>query len=131
MSRNINVNPAHYKVAGRERQGEAILQSAQKQMYGQQHANLERWQARQPGGTPGWEDPAQPVADAPEPVPARKKPSKRKAAKSRSASKVKRTRRTASSGRRTRASASSSKRRGTKRPSTRSTRSKRATQKRR
>ena len=29
MSRNINVNPGHYKVAGRERQGEAIHQAEQ------------------------------------------------------------------------------------------------------
>jgi len=39
MSRNINVNPAHYKVAGRERQGEAILQAEQKQAYTTQQAN--------------------------------------------------------------------------------------------
>jgi hypothetical protein len=31
MSKNINVNPDHYKVAGRERQGEDIVHERQKQ----------------------------------------------------------------------------------------------------
>lgn len=31
MSKNINVNPDHYKVAGRERQGEDIVHARQKQ----------------------------------------------------------------------------------------------------
>lgn len=31
MSKNINVNPGQYKVAGRERQGEDILQERNKQ----------------------------------------------------------------------------------------------------
>ena len=39
MSRNINVNPGHYKVAGRERQGEAIIQAMQKQTYTTQQAD--------------------------------------------------------------------------------------------
>lgn len=30
MSRNINVNPDHYKVAGRERQGENIVHERNK-----------------------------------------------------------------------------------------------------
>lgn len=34
MSKKINVNPDHYKVAGRERQGENIVQSAPRQTYG-------------------------------------------------------------------------------------------------
>ena len=33
MSKNINVNPDHYKVAGRERQGEDIPQDDHKQTY--------------------------------------------------------------------------------------------------
>ena len=33
MSRKINVNPDHYKVAGRERQGESIIQERQKRAY--------------------------------------------------------------------------------------------------
>ena len=43
MSRNINVNPAHYKVKGRERQGEDVLHAMQKQAFSQQ-AEGERWQ---------------------------------------------------------------------------------------
>ena len=31
MSKNINVNPGQYKVAGRERQGENIIHSKQRQ----------------------------------------------------------------------------------------------------
>ena len=62
MSRKINVNPAHYKVAGRERQGEDVLQSLEKKAFAQEQADLERFQARHQQ-TPGWEDPAQPVAD--------------------------------------------------------------------
>jgi hypothetical protein len=33
MSRKINVNPDHYKVAGRQRQGENIVQERQKLAY--------------------------------------------------------------------------------------------------
>lgn len=33
MTKNINVNPDHYKVAGRERQGEDILQEEHKQRF--------------------------------------------------------------------------------------------------
>lgn len=39
MSRHINVNPGHYKVAGRERQGEDIIQEEQKQAYATQQAD--------------------------------------------------------------------------------------------
>lgn len=47
MSRKNNVNPDHYKVAGRERQGENIVQSVQRQAFAQQQAHVERWQAKQ------------------------------------------------------------------------------------
>ena len=46
MSRHINVNPGHYKVRGRERQGEEILHVQQKQAFAAQGANA-RWEARQ------------------------------------------------------------------------------------
>jgi hypothetical protein len=75
MSKYINVNPAHYKVAGRERQGEDIAQHLQKQAFGERRAEVERWQARSDTGAPGWEDPAQPMAE-PEPA----KPVRRKRA---------------------------------------------------
>ena len=50
MSRNINVNPGHYKVAGRERQGEDIIQQDQKQLYASQpggghHGDVPPWEA--------------------------------------------------------------------------------------
>ena len=47
MSRNINVNPAHYKLAGRERQGEAIIQNVQRQAYAQQKAEADHWREKQ------------------------------------------------------------------------------------
>jgi len=65
MSRRINVNPAHYKVAGRERQGEDIVQSAQKQAFGKQQAVEQRWQA-QHGGAPWETTPPAPLVDTPE-----------------------------------------------------------------
>ena len=42
MSRNINVNPGHYKVRGRERQGEDILHVQQKQAFAAQDADAEK-----------------------------------------------------------------------------------------
>lgn len=44
MSKRINVNPAHYKVAGRERQGDAVIQSLERQQFAQQRAAEARWQ---------------------------------------------------------------------------------------
>lgn len=47
MSKNINVNPDHYKVAGRERQGEDIVQQRHKTRYAKaQHELDERAQQR-------------------------------------------------------------------------------------
>jgi len=84
MSKNINVNPAHYKVAGRERQGEDIAQHLQKQAFGQQRAEVERWQGRQGQGAPGWENPAQPTAEPePRPAPAPARPKRARKAKPR------------------------------------------------
>jgi hypothetical protein len=47
VSTHINVNPDHYKGAGRERQGETIVQTAERQVFQQQHALNERWQAKE------------------------------------------------------------------------------------
>ena len=68
MSRNINVNPAHYKVAGRERQGEDIIQQQQKQAYATQQAG------GMSDGVPPWEATRHSFVSAqpPEPAPARK-----------------------------------------------------------
>jgi hypothetical protein len=79
MSRNINVNPAHYKLAGRERQGEDVAQHLQKQAFSERRAEVERWQARHAHGAPGWEDPAQPMAEPEPPKPARRRAKPRRA----------------------------------------------------
>lgn len=46
MSKNINVNPDHYKVAGRERPGEDIVQTEHKARFAKSHDELAR-RARQ------------------------------------------------------------------------------------
>jgi hypothetical protein len=82
MSRNINVNPAHYKVAGRERQGEGILQEEQKQAFATQQADGAG------DGVPPWEATRHTFVSAqPEPEPARA-PQARKAAKAKKAKKA-------------------------------------------
>ena len=62
MSKHINVNPDHYKVAGRERQGDAVIQNLQRQQFAQQRAQTERWQAKHSG--PPWEATAADTAEA-------------------------------------------------------------------
>jgi hypothetical protein len=83
MSRRINVNPDHYKVAGRERQGEQIVQERERQAFAQQRADAERWQARQQQRLPPW-TPAQagtaPARATPRPPAARPPRTKRKSA---------------------------------------------------
>jgi hypothetical protein len=61
MSRNINVNPGHYKLAGRERQGEDVIQNVERQAFAQQKAEADRWRERE--APPPWETtpPAPPV----------------------------------------------------------------------
>ena len=68
MSRHINVNPGHYKVAGRERQGEDIIQAAQKQAYTTQQAD------GRSDGVPPWEATRHSFVSAqpPEEAPAKK-----------------------------------------------------------
>jgi hypothetical protein len=51
MSRNINVNPAHYKLRGRERQGEDILHDLNKQVFARQ-ADADRWHEQQQAPPP-------------------------------------------------------------------------------
>ena len=66
MSKRINVNPGIYKVAGRERQGEDIVQSLERRTFAQQQAETDRWRERQQA--PPWETtPANPEAAADEP----------------------------------------------------------------
>ena len=79
MSRNINVNPGHYKVAGRERQGEGILQSSQKGAYAQQRQEARRDALESQAGPPAWETtpPNLEIPDTPK-APAKKKTRSRK-----------------------------------------------------
>jgi hypothetical protein len=55
MSRHINVNPGNYKVAGRERQGEAIHQSSEKGAYAQQREEMRLRAIEAQAGPPAWE----------------------------------------------------------------------------
>ena len=48
MSKHINVNPDHYKVAGRERPGEDIVHSEHKRELAVQAKARERQRARRP-----------------------------------------------------------------------------------
>lgn len=75
MSRNINVNPGHYKVAGRERQGEAILQAEQKQAYTTQQADA------MGDGVPPWEATRHSFVSAQPPEPAAAKKARKLKAK--------------------------------------------------
>jgi hypothetical protein len=63
MSKRINVNPDHYKVAGRERQGENIVHALERQAFAAQQGEAVRWQARQEQQRPSWTHPTQPLAE--------------------------------------------------------------------
>jgi hypothetical protein len=49
MSKRNNVNPDHYKVAGRARQGEDILQEQERRSLRQSQTEKPRRQKRKPG----------------------------------------------------------------------------------
>jgi hypothetical protein len=55
MSKAINVQSGHYKVAGRERQGEDILQEQQRTAYTQQRKSMRTHAAAAHAGIPVWE----------------------------------------------------------------------------
>lgn len=65
----VNVNPNHYKVAGRERQGEDILQAQHRQKHAQSLAAA-RFQGRMQAPPPVVPAPPQPVPEPPAPEPA-------------------------------------------------------------
>ena len=48
MSKNINVNPDHYKVAGRERQGEDIVHEDQRSTFEGARAHAQKADSKQP-----------------------------------------------------------------------------------
>ena len=58
MSKNINVNPDHYKVAGRERQGEDILHQDERQ----ELARAEKRRGRRTPRIPNQERASRPAA---------------------------------------------------------------------
>ena len=56
MSGKNNVNPAHYKVAGRDRPNETVIHEQEKQSLAREQERLERQkpaQPRPPGGRKG------------------------------------------------------------------------------
>jgi hypothetical protein len=68
MSKNINVNPDHYKVAGRERQGEDIVHEDQRNAFQGARAHAQKADSEQPH-IPNQEKAAEAAprdADAPE-----------------------------------------------------------------
>jgi hypothetical protein len=55
MSKAINVQTGHYKVAGRGRQGEGLLQEQQKRAYAGQREAIRTEAAQEHAGVPVWE----------------------------------------------------------------------------
>ena len=55
MSKASNVHPGHYKVAGRGRQGEGLLQEEQKRAYVDQRESVRRFNSEEQAGIPNWE----------------------------------------------------------------------------
>jgi hypothetical protein len=68
MSKHINMT-GHYKVAGRDRQGEGILQSSQKGAFAQQRHEARLQALESQAGPPAWETtpPNLEIADRPKP----------------------------------------------------------------
>jgi hypothetical protein len=90
MSKHVNMT-GHYKVAGRARQGEDILQSSEKGAYAQQRQEARLEAIASQAGPPVWETtpPNLEIADRPKP------PAKKKSRKSAGPRKGKRTRKAA------------------------------------
>ena len=90
MSKHVNMT-GHYHVAGRERQGEGILQSSEKGAFAQQRheARLQAIEAQ--AGPPVWEITPQNLETTNRPKP-RKTPKSRKPSKPRSRRKTQRAR---------------------------------------
>ena len=64
MSKGSNVHPGHYKVAGRGRQGEGLLQEEQKRAYIDQRESTRRAGNEEQAGIPTWEaTPPNPVVE--------------------------------------------------------------------
>jgi len=89
MSKHVNMT-GHYHVAGRERQGEGILQSSEKGEFAQQRheARLQAIEAQ--AGPPAWEitPPNLEITDRPKPRKVSKPRTRRKTQRTRSAKKA-------------------------------------------
>jgi hypothetical protein len=129
MSRNINVNPGNYKVAGRERQGEDIIHREQKQTYATQRSggmsnDIPPWEATRHSFVS-----AQPP-DEPRAKTARKAGSKRRAAQKKGSTARKPGRKVTRAMAPARASGAAGRRRAASRPAARQRRVKRSTRRR-
>jgi hypothetical protein len=82
MSKHVNMT-GHYKVAGRDRQGEGILQASQKGAYAQQRHEAQLQAIESQAGPPAWETTPPNLEIAERPAPR----TRRKTAKTRSSKK--------------------------------------------
>ena len=80
MSKHVNMT-GHYKIAGRERQGEGILQSSQKGAFAQQRQEARREAIESQAGPPAWETTPPNLEIEDRPKPTAKKPAKRNRSK--------------------------------------------------
>ena len=80
MSKHVNMT-GHYKIAGRERQGEDILQSSEKGAYAQQRHEARREAIESQAGPPAWETTPQNFEIAKQPKSRATKVTKRKSRK--------------------------------------------------
>ena len=80
MSKHVNMT-GHYKIAGRERQGEDILQSSEKGAYAQQRREARLQAIEAQAGPPAWETTPPNLEIEDRPKPRLKKAAKSKRAK--------------------------------------------------
>ena len=80
MSKHVNMT-GHYKIAGRERQGEDIIQSSQKGAFAQQRQQVRREAIESQSGPPAWETTPPNFDTADKPKAAARKTRKAKKAK--------------------------------------------------
>jgi len=86
MSKHVNMT-GHYHVAGRERQGEGILQSSEKGAFAQQRHEARLQAIEAEAGPPAWEitPPNLEITDKPKPKKTSKPRTRRKSQRARSA----------------------------------------------
>jgi len=77
MSKGNSAYPGHYKVAGRGRQGDGLLQQEQKQAFVAQRESVRLAEIQEHAGAPAWEATPPNLETASEPVAAAPKPRKK------------------------------------------------------